>query len=36
VSLPRGVLLIMYLGLPGTFEDNRPHFLALLRTLTRS
>jgi hypothetical protein len=36
VSIPRGVLLITYLGLPGTFEDNRPHFLALLRTLTRS
>jgi hypothetical protein len=36
VSAARGVLMIMYLGLPGTFEDNRPHFLALLRTLTTS
>jgi hypothetical protein len=36
VSTKSGVLIVTYLGLPGTYEDNRPHFLALLRTLTTS
>jgi hypothetical protein len=31
--LPTRIVLIAYLGLPGTFEANRPHYLDLLRTL---
>jgi hypothetical protein len=31
--LPHRVLVIAYLGLPGTFETNRPHFFNLLSTL---
>jgi len=31
--LPQRVLVIFYLGQPGTFETNRPHFFNLLATL---
>jgi len=31
--LPDRIVLVAYVGLPGTFEANRPHFLDLLRTL---
>lgn len=31
--LPRRVVIAAYIGLPGTFESNRPHFIDLLRTL---
>ena len=34
LRLPTRVVLVAYLGLPGTFEANRPHFLDLLRTLS--
>lgn len=33
VSTSRGELLIAYMGLPGTFECNRPDFLSFLRSL---
>jgi hypothetical protein len=32
--LPDRIVLVAYIGLPGTFEANRPHFLDLLRTLS--
>ena len=32
-KLPQRVVILAYIGLPGTFESNRPHFLDLLRTL---
>jgi hypothetical protein len=32
--LPTRVLVVIYLGLPGTFETNRPHFFNLLATVT--
>ena len=31
--LPQRVVIMAYLGLGGTFEANRPHFLNVLRTL---
>jgi hypothetical protein len=31
--LPSRVMVVAYLGLPGTFETNRPHFFNLLATL---
>src|SRR6266702_5340268 len=31
--LPQRVLVIFYIGQPGTFETNRPHFFNLLATL---
>src|SRR6266702_4490451 len=31
--LPQRVLVIVYIGQPGTFETNRPHFFNLLATL---
>ncbi|MEO8295369.1 MAG: hypothetical protein ABI613_07635 [Gemmatimonadota bacterium] len=33
IPIPGGVMLIAYLGLTGTFEANRPHFLNLLESL---
>jgi hypothetical protein len=33
VRLPKRVVLLAYVGLAGTFESNRPHFLNLVRTL---
>jgi len=32
-TLPQRVILVAYIGLPGTYESNRPHFIDLLRTL---
>ena len=32
-QLPQRIVLIAYVGLRGTFESNRPHFLDLLHTL---
>jgi hypothetical protein len=34
LRLQTRVVLVAYLGLPGTFEANRPHFIDLLRTLS--
>jgi hypothetical protein len=31
--LPQRVIILAYIGLAGTYESNRPHFLDLLRTL---
>lgn len=31
--LPQRVVILAYVGLAGTYESNRPHFLDLLRTL---
>jgi hypothetical protein len=33
IRLPQRVLVIAYSGLPGTFETNRTHFLAVVRTV---